>query len=82
MGRTGSTIVFQKQMQIANLIYDNGIVYYAWSINLVQLLNSVLSFKVKAKDCIWFFAHSLETTEKENLCITDFECCKPSYWVW
>ena len=47
-----SCIVFQKQMQVADLVKQNRAVDDAWTVNLIELLNRVVFFQVEAEHCV------------------------------
>jgi hypothetical protein len=48
----GSVIVFQKQVQVADLIKHDRIVNNACAVDLIQLLDRVLLLEVKAKNSV------------------------------
>jgi hypothetical protein len=61
--RTGAILVFKEQVQVADLIQQNGVVNDTSPINFIQLLNGVLLFQVKAKHCVELLALSTDTAD-------------------
>ena len=63
----GSVIVFQKQVQVADLVEHDRIVNNACAVDLIQLLDRVLLLEVKAKNSVQLLTVPAEAPDQQDL---------------
>ena len=68
----GPRLVLQEQVQVADLVQNNGGVNHSWFLYLVKLLNSVVFLQVKAEYSIRFLTSLSQTSNQQNFSCRNF----------
>ena len=64
VGWSSPCVILQEEVQIADLVKNDGHVDHSWPINLIQLLDCVVFFEVEAENCVALLSGLVKTTDQ------------------